>query len=60
MRTNTYKRTGVILSVVAILAGLAMIGSSFTSIGPSLRVGVAFGGLLVVYGALRLYLTLRR
>jgi hypothetical protein len=60
MRTDAYKRTGVILSAIAILAGLAMIGSSFTSIGPSFRVGIAFGGLLVVYGGLRLYWTLRR
>jgi hypothetical protein len=60
MQGDTYKQAGVVLSVVAILVGLGMIGATFTSIGPSFRVGIAFGGLLVVYGALRLYWFLKR
>lgn len=60
MRPEVYKRVRLVLSAVTILLGLGMIGATFTSIGPSVRIGVAFGGLLVVLGAMRLYWTLRR
>jgi uncharacterized membrane protein len=59
-RTKNYKRVGVALSAVAMLSGLIMIGAIYTSFGPSPRVGLVFGGLLILLGALRLYWTLKR
>lgn len=48
------------MSAVAILFGLLMIGAIFTSVGPSPRVGVVFGGFLVASGVLRLYWILKK
>ena len=58
-RVGIYKRVGLVLSAVTVLLGLAMIGSTLARVGPSFSVGVVLGGLLVVYGTLRLYWTLK-
>lgn len=58
-RIGIYKRVGVVLSAVILLLGLAMIGTTLARTGPSFSVGVALGGLLIVYGAARLYWTLK-
>ncbi len=46
--------------MVILLLGLAMMGTTLARTGLSFSVGVIFGALLVVYGTLRLYWTLKR
>jgi hypothetical protein len=58
-RIVIYERVGIFLSTVAILLGLGMIGTTLARIGPSFSVGVVFGTLLMLYGAVRLYFTLK-
>ena len=58
-RADIYKRVGVVLSVGILLLGLAMIWTTLARTGPSFSVGVVLGGLLIVYGAARLYWTLK-
>lgn len=47
------------LSAAVILFGGFMMAAPFTSFGPSLPIGLIFGGAFVAYGVLRLYLTLK-
>lgn len=58
-RADIYKRVGIVLSAVILLLGFAMIGTTLARTGPSFSVGVILGGLLIVYGAARLYWTLK-
>lgn len=58
--TSAYRRIGIALSVVAILAGLVMIGATFAGGGPSPLVGMLCGVLLIAYGVFRLYWTIKR
>lgn len=55
-----YRRIGAGMAITTILVGVAMIIATFTQVGPSLRVGIILGGSLIGYGAIRLYLVLKR